>query len=202
MTVNTEPSEHFRTDYVSAFSVHQLPVIRPDSVTRAKVTQVFFKKISTHALRRPELDKAVTLAVLEHKRFGRRVELAALAEQLRTASIGLRFLTDELQGSREPDGVASIVLAALSGTKRGYDRDRALDGHEAAQVCGERIGGTAEVMLPYAMYLRDQQDVSLRDIVSHLVISTCKKKGRYPFPVTMLRISGNHDQCSSVATRS
>jgi hypothetical protein len=53
--------------------------------------------------------------VHEHKRLGRGIELAALAEQLRAADIGLEFLTDELQGSHAPDGVVFTVLAALSG---------------------------------------------------------------------------------------
>jgi hypothetical protein len=35
---------------------------------------------------------------LEHKRLGRGIELAALAEQLRADGIGLEFLTDELRG--------------------------------------------------------------------------------------------------------
>jgi hypothetical protein len=52
--------------------------------------------------------------VHEHKRLGRGIELAALAEQLRAADIGLEFLTGELQGSHAPDGVVFTVLAALS----------------------------------------------------------------------------------------
>jgi hypothetical protein len=37
--------------------------------------------------------------VHEHKRLGRGLDLAALAEQLRAAGIGLEFLSGELQGS-------------------------------------------------------------------------------------------------------
>ena len=75
---------------------------------------------------RPELDKAVALAreirasgaavtivVYEHKRLGRGIELAALAEQLRADGIGLESLTGELQGSHDPSGVVFTVLAAL-----------------------------------------------------------------------------------------
>ncbi|HYB47006.1 MAG TPA: hypothetical protein VED20_06550 [Streptosporangiaceae bacterium] len=36
---------------------------------------------------------AVTIVVHEHKRLGRGIALAALAEQLRAAGIGLEFLT-------------------------------------------------------------------------------------------------------------
>jgi Resolvase, N terminal domain len=82
------------------------------------------EKISTRALTRPGLDKAVALAremrasgvavtivVHEHKRLGRGIELAALAEQLRADAIGLEFLTGELQGSRDPSGVVFPVHA-------------------------------------------------------------------------------------------
>jgi hypothetical protein len=57
----------------------------------------------------------VTLVVQEHKRLGRGLELAALAEQLRAAGIGLEFLAGELQGSHDPSGIVFTVLAALSG---------------------------------------------------------------------------------------
>jgi hypothetical protein len=56
--------------------------------------------------------------VHEHKRLGRGLELAALAEQLRAAGIGLEFLSGELQGSHDPSGVVFTVLAALSGMER------------------------------------------------------------------------------------
>ena len=75
----------------------------------------FSSKISTRAVTRPELDRAVALAreirgsgvavtivVHEHKRLGRGIELAALAEQLRVDGIGLEFLAGELQGSHDP----------------------------------------------------------------------------------------------------
>jgi len=93
---------------------------------------------------RPELDKAVhlarevtasgvavTLVVHEHKRLGRGLDLAALAEQLKVAGVGLEFLTGELQGSHDPSGVVFTVLAALSGMEREYIRDKTLEGHES-----------------------------------------------------------------------
>jgi hypothetical protein len=43
---------------------------------------------------------AVTIVVHERKRLGRCIELAALAEQLRAADIGLEFLTGELEIER------------------------------------------------------------------------------------------------------
>ncbi|MEV3982119.1 recombinase family protein [Nonomuraea sp. NPDC049758] len=72
---------------------------------------------------------AVTLVVHEHKRLGRGLALAELAEQLRTCDVGLEFLTGELQGTHDPSGVVFTVLAALSGTEREYIRDRTLEGH-------------------------------------------------------------------------
>jgi hypothetical protein len=106
--------------------------------------------------------------VHEHKRLGRGIELAALAEQLRAADIGLEFLTGELQGSHAPSGVVFTVLAALSGMEREYIRDRALEGHESARARGKSIGGAAvidEAMLAVALHLRGQE-LSLRDIAT------------------------------------
>ena len=116
--------------------------------------------------------------VHEHKRLGRGIELAALAEQLRAAGIGLEFLTGELQGSHDPSGVVFTVLAALSGMEREYIRDRTLEGHESARVRGKSIGGAAvtdEAMLAVALHL-SAQELSLRDIAARLVIATGKKK--------------------------
>lgn len=42
--------------------------------------------------------------------------LKAVAKQLKEASIGLEFLTGEVQGSHDPSGVVFSVLAALSGS--------------------------------------------------------------------------------------
>jgi DNA invertase Pin-like site-specific DNA recombinase len=72
--------------------------------------------------------------VHEHKRLGHGIELAALAEQLRAAGIGLEFPTGELQGSHDPSRVVFTVLAALSGMEREYIRDRTLEGRESART--------------------------------------------------------------------
>ncbi|PRX59025.1 resolvase-like protein [Nonomuraea fuscirosea] len=96
------------------------------SSTRSKaagVTCVFSEKISTRATTRPELDKAVglarelrsagvavTLVVHEHKRLGRGLDLAALAEQLRAA--GLREQNLSLR-----DIAARLVIT--TGKRRG-----------------------------------------------------------------------------------
>src|SRR2546430_928808 len=179
------------------------------------VTRIFAEKISTRATTRPELDKAVALAreirasgaavtivVHEHKRLGRGIELAALAEQLRADGIGLEFLTGELQGSHDPSGVVFTVLAALSGMEREYIRDRTLEGHESARTRGKSIGGAAvtdDAMLAVALHLRGQE-LSLRDIAGRLVIATGKKKGQHPSPATVMRMLREHDEKARLAS--
>jgi hypothetical protein len=92
---------HVRIGYARASTVRQLLDTQADSLRAAGVTRIFAEKISTRAVTRPELDKAVALAreirasgaavtivVHEHKRLGRGIELAALAGQLRAADIG------------------------------------------------------------------------------------------------------------------
>ena len=144
---------------------------------------------------------AVTIVVHEHKRLGRGIELAALAEQLRAAGIGLEFLAGELQGSHDPSGVVFTVLAALSGMEREYIRDRTLEGHESARARGKAIAGAAvtdDAMLAVALHLRGQE-LSLRDIAARLVIVTGKKKGQHPSPATVLRMLRDHDEKAAVA---
>ena len=205
----TATAGHVRIGYARASTARQSLDTQADSLRAAGVTRIFAEKISTRALTRPELDKAVALAreikvsgalitivVHEHKRLGRGIELAALAEQLRADGIGLEFLTGELQGSHDPSGVVFTVLAALSGMEREYIRDRTLEGHESARGRGKSIGGTAvtdEAMLAAALHLR-VQEMSLRDIASRLVIATGKKKGQHPSPATVMRMLREHDE--------
>jgi hypothetical protein len=113
-----EPAGHVRIGYARASTVRQSLDTQLDSLKAAGVTRIFSEKISTRATSRPELGKAavlarelrasgvaVTLVVHEHKRLGRGIELAALAEQLKTGGIGLEFLAGELQGSHDPSGI-------------------------------------------------------------------------------------------------
>ncbi|MEV0075603.1 recombinase family protein [Nocardia neocaledoniensis] len=209
-----ESSAHVRIGYARASTVRQSLDTQLDSLRAAGVGRVFSEKISTRAQTRPELDRAVglareirasgaavTLVVHEHKRLGRGIELAALAEQLRAAGIGLEFLTGELQGSHDPSGVVFTVLAALSGMEREYIRDRTLEGHESARARGKSIGGATvadDTMLAMALHLRENNH-SLRDIASRLVITTGKKKGRHPSPATVLRLLRDHDRDTAAA---
>lgn len=205
---DARPSGHVRIGYARASTLRQSLDTQLDSLKAAGISRVFHEKISTRATTRPELDKAValarevrasgaavTLVVHEHKRLGRGIELAALAEQLKASGIGLEFLTGELQGSHDPSGIVFTVLAALSGMEREYIRDRTLEGHESARTRGKTIGGAAvtdEAMLSMALHLREQ-GMSLRDIAARLVITTGKKKGRHPSAATVMRMLRDHD---------
>jgi DNA invertase Pin-like site-specific DNA recombinase len=205
---------HVRIGYARASTVRQSLDTQADSLRAAGVTKIFAEKISTRAIIRPELGKAaalareirasgaaVTIVVHEHKRLGRGIELAALAEQLRAAGIGLEFLTGELQGSHDPSGIVFTVLAALSGMEREYIRDRTLEGHESARARGKSIGGAAvtdDAMLAVALHLRGQE-LSLRDIAARLVIATGKKKGEHPSPATVMRMLREHNEKTAAA---
>jgi len=208
VAAGAEPTGHVRIGYARASTVRQSLDSQLDSLKASGVTRIFSEKISTRAASRPELDKAVglarelrasgvavTLVVHEHKRLGRGIELAGLAEQLKAAGIGLEFLTGELQGSHDPSGIVFTVLAALSGMEREYIRDRTLEGHESARTRGKTIGGAAvtdDAMLSMALHLREQ-NLSLREIAARLVITKGKKKGQHPSPATVLRMLREHD---------
>jgi len=79
--------------------------------------------------------------------------------------------------------------------EREYIRDRALEGYESARKNGKAIGGatiTDEAMLSMTLHLRDQ-DLSLREIASRLVITQGAKRGRHPSPATVMRMLRDHD---------
>jgi len=205
----TAAAGHVRIGYARASTVRQSLDTQTDALRAAGVTRIFAEKISTRAVTRPELDKAVALAgeirasgaavtivVHEHKRLGRGIELAALAEQLRAAGIGLELLTGELKGTHDPSGIVFTVFAAMAGMEREYIRDRTLEGHESARAQGKSIGGAAvtdDAMLAAALHLRGQE-MSLRDIAARLVIGTGRKKGQHPSPVTVMRMLREHDE--------
>ncbi|MCC2280875.1 recombinase family protein [Streptomyces sp. ET3-23] len=209
-----QPVGHVRIGYARASTARQSLDTQLDSLAEAGVTRVFSEKISTRAARRPELEAAVklardirgsgvavTLVVHEHKRLGRGIDLATLAEELKTHGIGLEFLTGELKGSHDPSGVVFTVLAALSGMEREYIRDRTLEGHESARTRGKSIGGAAvtdDAMLAMALHLRGQK-MSLRDIAARLVITKGAKKGQHPSPATVMRMLREHDEHAAAA---
>jgi DNA invertase Pin-like site-specific DNA recombinase len=192
VSADAEPVGHVRLGYARAWTTRQSLDAQLDSLAEAGVTRVFSEKISTRATKCPELEAAVklageirssgvavTLVVHEHKRLGRGIELAMLAEELKASDVGLEFLTGELKGSHDPSGIVFTVLAAMSGMEREYIRDRTLEGHESARKRGKTIGGagvTDNDMLSMALHLRNQE-MSLRDIAKRLVITTGAKRG-------------------------
>jgi DNA invertase Pin-like site-specific DNA recombinase len=214
VNAGAEPAGQVRIGYARASTARQSLDSQLDSLAEAGVTRIFAEKISTRAAKRPELDKAaalaceirvsgvrVTLVVHEHKRLGRGIDLATLAEQLKAHDVGLEFLTGELQGSHDPSGVVFTVLAALSGMEREYIRDRTLEGQESARKRGKTIGGagvTDTDMLAMALQLRSQE-LSLRDIARRLVITQGKKKGQHPSAATVMRMLHEHDEQTATA---
>ncbi|MFI6803203.1 zinc finger domain-containing protein, partial [Streptosporangium canum] len=57
-----EPAGHVRIGYARASTVRQSLDTQLDSLKTTGVTRIFHEKISTRAMRRPELDRAVALA--------------------------------------------------------------------------------------------------------------------------------------------
>ncbi|MFE9539761.1 recombinase family protein [Streptomyces sp. NPDC006691] len=214
MRAGAEPVGHVRVGYARAATARQPLDVQLDSLGEAGVTRVFSEKISTRATKRPELEAAVklageirssgiavTLVVHEHKRLGRGIELAMLAEKLRISYVGLEFLTGELKGSHDPSGIVFTVLAAMSGMQREYIRDRNLEGHESARKRGKTIGGagvTDDDMLCLALHPRDQE-MSQRDIAKRLVITTGAKRGQHPSLATVMRMLREHDEHAATA---
>ncbi|MFB7465151.1 hypothetical protein ACFCZ1_16930 [Streptomyces sp. NPDC056224] len=95
------------------------------------------------------------------------------------------------------------MLAAMSGMEREYIRDRTLEGHESARKHGKTIGGagvTDPAMLSMALHLRDEKEMSLRDIAKRLVITTGTKKGQHPSPATVMRMLREHDEQAAALT--
>lgn len=215
-SAGAETVGHVRLGYARASTARQSLDAQLDSLAEAGVTRVFSEKISTRATIRPELEAAVrlageirssgvrvTLVVHEHKRLGRGIELAMLAEELKASDVGLEFLAGELKGSHDPSGIVFTVLAAMSGMEREYIRDRTLEGHESARNRGKTIGGASVTdpdMLSMALHLRDEKEMSLRDIAKRLVITTGMKKGQHPSPATVMRMLREHDEQAAALT--
>jgi DNA invertase Pin-like site-specific DNA recombinase len=170
---------HVRIGYARASTVRQSLDTQADSLRASGVTRVFAEKISTRAVTRPELDKAV-----------------ALAREIRASGTAVTIVVHEHKRLGR-----GIELAALSGMEREYIRDRTLEGHESARTRGKSIGGAAvtdDAMLAVALHLRSQE-LSLRDIAGRLVISTGKKKGQHPSPATVMRMLREHDGKAAAA---
>ncbi|MFE7541638.1 recombinase family protein [Streptomyces platensis] len=157
VSAGAKPVGHVRLGYARASTARQSLDAQIDSLAAAGVTRIFSEKISTRATKRPELETvvklageirssgaAVTLVVHEHKRLGRGIELAMLAEELKASDVGLEFLTGELKGSHAPSGIVFTVLAA-----RGLPSPPEPGGSRAG-----RAGDSAGAVLPQRGPLR------------------------------------------------
>lgn len=215
VSAGAEPLGHVRLGCVRASTARQSLAAQLGSLVGAGVTRVFSEEISARATRRPGLEAAVKLAgeirsfgvavalvVHEHKRLGRGIGLAVLAEELKASDVGLEFATGELKGSHDSFGIVFTVLAAMSGMEREYIRDRTLEGHGSARRHGHSVGGARvadEFMLSMALHLREQE-MSLRDRAKRFVITTGKKKGRHPSPATVMRMLREYDEQAAVVS--
>ena len=173
------PAGHVRIGYARASTVRQSLDTQTDSLKASGITRIFAEKISTHALTRPELDRAV-----------------ALAREIRASGAAV---TIAVHGHKRLG--RGIELAALSGMEREYIRDCTLEGHESARARGKAIGGAAvtdEAMLAAALHLRGQE-LSLHGIAGRLVIATGKKKGQHPSPATVMRMLREHGEKTAAA---
>ncbi|MEU6865371.1 recombinase family protein [Streptomyces sp. NPDC046876] len=96
ISAGAEPVGHVRLGYAQPSTARQSLDAQLDCLAEPGATRVFSEKISTRATWRPELEAAVklaggicssgvavTLVVHEHKRLGRGIELAMLAEELK-----------------------------------------------------------------------------------------------------------------------
>lgn len=125
--------------------------IQLDALDRADCKLIFSETISHRSTIRPEFHNALTLAhdlkhaapdqpviltVYELNRPARTTnELIAMAAALTAGGIQLELLTGPLAGIHDPKGEGAIlftVLAAAAQLDRDYNRDRALEGHQAA----------------------------------------------------------------------
>ncbi|WP_308378084.1 recombinase family protein [Streptomyces sp. ISL-98] len=185
-----------------------------DALEASGVHRLFHERISTRVRERPEMKAAlaaareyrslgakVTLVVHEMKRLGRgALELLKAAEELRDAEIELEFLTGPLAGKHDPAGHGAALFAffaAMAESERDYIRDKTLEGQETARTNGKAIGGVKvsdEDMLATARRLRDEENLSLREIAARLVIRTGKKRGQHPAPATVMRMLREHDE--------
>lgn len=133
---------------------------------------------------------AVTLVVHEHKRLGRGIELAMLAEELKASDVILEFLTGELKGSHEPS--ASCLPCSPRCPAWSASTSATVPSKATSPPASEaRPSARASPTSPWSPFrhLRDQE-MSLRDIAKRLVITTGAKKGQHPSPATVMRMRG------------
>ena len=144
---------------------------------------------------------AVTIVVHEHKRLGRGIELAALAEQLRAADIGLEFLTGELAGSHDPYGIVFTVLAALSGTEREYIRDRTWRGTSRPASAARPSAVPPSPTRPCSPWRSICAARRWACATSRPASSSpaARRRAQHPAPATVPRMLRDHDEKAAAA---
>jgi DNA invertase Pin-like site-specific DNA recombinase len=178
------------------------------ALTTARCRHVLAEQVHTGIKTRPELDKALALAiglartapdqvviltVHELKRLARNTaELIALSAAVQAAGIRLEVLTGPLAGIHDPNGPGSMlfaVLAAAARLDRDYVREKTREGQQAAAAKGHRSGRPKvfdDDMLALARSLHDQ-GVPVPDIAQQLTIKTGKNAGRHPSVASVYR---------------
>ncbi|MGY0024001.1 recombinase family protein [Streptomyces sp. YJ-C3] len=153
-----------RIGYARCSTVGQELQSQLDALAAAQCTRVFSEKISTRVKKRPELNRALTLAreikmaasgqpviltVVEMKRLARNAaELMTLSATLQADGIQLELLSGPLQGVYDPNGAGAIVFAVLAvaaEVEREGIREKTLEGLDAAARQG-RHGGRPTVV--------------------------------------------------------
>jgi DNA invertase Pin-like site-specific DNA recombinase len=178
------------------------------ALTAAGCRHVLAEQVGTGVKTRPELDKALALAigltrtapgraviltVHELKRLARNTaELIALSAAVQAAGIRLDVLTGPLAGIHDPNEPGSTlfaVLAAAAHLDRDYVREKTREAQQAATAKGHRSGRPKvfdEDMLALARSLHDQ-GVSVPDIARRLTIKTGKNAGGHPSVASVYR---------------
>ncbi len=105
VAAGTVPAGRVRIGYARASTVRQSLDTQMDSLRTAGVTRIFSKKISTRAVTRPELDRAVALA-RDVRASGAGVTLV-VHEHKRLAGRSLVVLADGVGAAQLPDGAGA-----------------------------------------------------------------------------------------------
>jgi DNA invertase Pin-like site-specific DNA recombinase len=190
-----------------AFSTPASPGLQDqlDALRVAECGHVFQEEASVRVKARPELAKALRLAVsIRHSAAGQPVvltvhelsrlardatELMALSAMLSADSIRLELLTGSLAGIHDPDSMLFTVLAAAAELDRGHRREKTVEGQQDAAAEG-RPGGRPKVldeeMLAAARSMREQ-GASVPEIAGALVIKAGKNAGRHPSLASVYR---------------
>jgi DNA invertase Pin-like site-specific DNA recombinase len=178
------------------------------ALTTARCRHILAEQVGTGIKTRPELDKALALAVgltrtapgraviltvHELKRLARNTaELIALSAAVQAAGIRLEVLTGPLAGIHDPNGPGSTlfaVLATAAQLDRDYVREKTREAQQAATAKGHRSGRPKvfdEDMLALARSLHDQ-GMSVPDIARQLTIKTGKNAGGHPSVASVYR---------------